>query len=130
MGRTLIGGLLVIACAIAAGSGSPRAGSEALAGPALQRSIAGKTVLMSMHLGSLPITYRANGTMTAASVAIGRATGVPEDEGRWWIAGGNLCQRWNKWFSGQRYCHAISREGETLHWTRDDGLTGTAKVIR
>lgn len=119
---------IVFVCVAAAAAGAARA--DVLAGAALRESIAGKTVLMSMSLGSLPIAYRANGTMSAQSQAVGLATGVSKDTGRWWISGKNLCQKWQKWFSGQQYCHAMSRSGATLRWVRNDGLSGTAKVLR
>lgn len=108
------------------------AGAEAapLVGAELKEAISGRTVMMSMSLGSMPITYRPNGTMKASSYAVGVVTGVSTDTGRWWVSGNNLCQRWNKWFDGQQFCHAMSKAGSKLLWVRDDGLSGSAKVIQ
>lgn len=102
--------------------------AEPLSGDALRKTIAGKTVIMTMNLGSLPITYRSNGTMSASSSAIGMVTGIPSDSGRWWVSGRNLCQKWKKWFEGRQFCHAMSKKGGTLYWVRNDGLSGSATV--
>lgn len=120
----------VLGCAMLSLAGASPSQADTITGPALQQTLAGKTVVMSMSLGSLPIAYRANGTMSASSKAVGAATGVSKDTGRWWVSGRNLCQKWQKWFSGQQYCHAMSKKGETLFWVRNDGLAGTAKVLR
>ncbi len=119
---------IAFVCVAAIGAGAARA--DSLAGAGLRESIAGKTVLIMMSLGSLPVAYRTDGTMSAQSRAAGVATGVAKDTGRWWVSGNNLCQKWRKWFSGQQYCHAMSKKGEILHWVRDDGLSGTAKTLR
>jgi hypothetical protein len=101
-------------------------------GEALRQAIAGRTVYVVTPLGvELPIRYHANGTMTSKSSAhlasmAGESTHM--DYGRWWVANGRLCQRWQNWLSRQSYCYEMTITGNEVTWRRNDGRTGTARL--
>jgi hypothetical protein len=117
---------------IAFGSIAVRAEESAgeLAGETLRSTVAGKTVFLATPVGSLPINYRTNGTMTGRAAHLAQFTGSESDSGRWWVNGGQLCQQWQVWLDGQQYCYVMRRNGATVHWSRDDGRTGTATISR
>ena len=97
---------------------------------ALRKAVAGKTVHLATALGSLPINYRTDGTMFGRAGFLASYTGSDRDRGRWWIVGDKLCQRWNTWLGGKSYCFWLRQLGATVHWTRDDGLSGLAAIAR
>ena len=108
------------------------ASSGNLNGPAVRKTLVGKTVYLSAKGIVLPIAYRGNGTMSGRlniSTAGLLAGGVPtKDTGRWWISNDQLCQRWDRWQGGKSYCYKLSRQGQILVWVRDDGRRGTARI--
>jgi len=97
---------------------------------ALRKTIAGKVVHLATPLGGLPIRYRADGTMSAAAGSLASYTGSERDRGRWWVVTDKLCQRWNSWLEGKAYCFRLRQQGGTVHWTRNDGLSGVATILR
>jgi len=99
-----------------------------LAGETLRAAVAGKTVYLATPVGALPISYRPNGTMKGRSGTLAVYVGAETDHGIWWIARDQLCQRWQTWLEGKAYCYAMRREGDTVHWSRNDGRTGTATI--
>lgn len=99
-----------------------------LDGDGLRRAISGKTVSLSTPMGGLPISYRADGTMHGSAGALASYTGAARDSGRWWITADQLCQRWNTWLGGVPYCFRLRQEGASVHWTRDDGVSGVATI--
>ncbi len=103
-----------------------------LSGKELRRALAGKTIYLSTPLGiSVPIRYRANGTMVGrAKAVLVRYVGSPRDRGVWWISGNRLCQRWGKWLDGRAYCYSFRKKGRTVYWRRNDGRTGTAVIAQ
>lgn len=101
-----------------------------LDGDGLVKAVAGKTVNLATPLGALPINYRSDGTMWGRAGNLSLYTGSDRDRGRWWVAAGKLCQRWNTWLGGKSYCFKLRQEGPTVHWTRSDGLSGTATIAR
>jgi len=100
----------------------------ALMGETLRAAVAGKTVYLATPVGALPISYRTNGTMLGRSGALAQYVGTESDNGTWWIARDRLCQRWDTWLDGKAYCYTMRREGDTVHWSRNDGRTGTAVI--
>lgn len=98
----------------------------------LREALAGRTVYVVTPLGvELPIRYHANGTMTSKSSAhlasmAGEST--HSDYGRWWVANGRLCQRWQNWLNRQAYCYEMTINGRDVSWRRNDGRTGTARL--
>lgn len=47
-----------------------------------------------------------------------------------WVVDDRLCQRWQRWLDAKQYCFKLQRVGAAVHWSRDDGLTGTATIAR
>jgi hypothetical protein len=115
-------------------AGSAAFGSELVEGQmdssALRKAVAGKTVHLTTPMGSLPINYRTNGTMSGKSGILASYVGSERDRGRWWVVADKLCQRWNTWLSGKSYCFRLRQQGATVHWTRNDGLSGVAMIAR
>jgi hypothetical protein len=100
-----------------------------VAGEALRRAVSGKTVHIEAPVGSFPIRYKGDGTMTSqAPVFV--ATWGAKDSGKWWVVDDRLCQRWHRWLDAKQYCFKLQRAGAAVHWSRDDGLTGTATIAR
>ncbi|MFM1816887.1 MAG: hypothetical protein RLZ98_3582 [Pseudomonadota bacterium] len=81
-------------------------------------------------MGSLPIRYRANGTMAGSvGVMLSNYTGSKSDTGKWWITGNRLCQKWSKWLDGRSHCYTMRKVGDKrVSWSRDDGRTGVATI--
>ena len=102
-----------------------------LTGDALVQAVSGTTVAVDTPLGTpLPIVHHADGTLTGtAPGSLGFHLGSPTDRGRWWVANGRLCQKWNRWLDGETNCLQISRDGPKMRWRRDDGRTGTAAIL-
>ena len=117
--------LLVIQFGLA---GSTLAEPSKLTGEALRQAVSGRTVLIATAIGSLPIRYKSNGTMTGQAPAIVASLGTERDRGRWWIADDRLCQRWYRWLAAKRYCFKLQHVRGIVHWLRDDGLSGTATI--
>lgn len=97
---------------------------------ALRSAIAGKTVHLATPLGNLPINYRIDGTMSGSAGTLASYVGSERDRGRWWIVADKLCQRWSTWLSGKAYCFTLRQQGATVHWTRNDGVSGVATIAR
>ncbi len=119
---------LVAAFITVGGSFAGASGDGQMDGGALQRAVAGKTVNLMTPLGALPISYRGDGTMWGRAGTLSIYTGSERDRGRWWIIADKLCQRWTTWLGGKSYCFQLRQEGATVHWTRSDGLSGTATI--
>ena len=117
--------LLVIQSGLAV---SALAEPSKLTGEALRQAVSGMTVLIATPIGSFPIRYRSNGTMTGQAPAFVASLGTGRDRGQWWIADDRLCQRWYRWLDAKQYCFKLQRVGATVHWLRDDGLSGTATI--
>jgi hypothetical protein len=128
------GGLLLVVRWIAAGicviaGCSARAEPVALGDEALRSAIVGKTVHINTPFGvAIPITYHGNGLMSGKAGVLEYFLGAEADRGRWWIAGGRLCQKWFKWLDAQPSCMRLARDGDRIFWRRDDGLSGTATI--
>jgi len=97
---------------------------------ALRKAVAGKTVHLATPVGGLPINYRTDGTMSGKAGPLASYVGSERDRGRWWIVADKLCQRWNTWLSAKSYCFRLRQQGEIVHWTRNDGLSGVATIAR
>jgi hypothetical protein len=123
---------LIVCFAVAMGiaGGAAWAEDDQLAGDALRKAVAGRTVSLETPLGALPINFRIDGSMQGTAGELATYTGSDQDNGRWWIAADRLCQRWNKWLGGRSYCFTLRQRGRSVHWTRSDGLTGMATIRR
>ena len=123
---------LAVAIMMAAGNAAfaIEAGDGRMDNGALRKAVAGKTVHLTTPLGGLPINYRADGTMSASAGSLASYTGSERDRGRWWVVADKLCQRFNTWLGGKSYCFRLRQDGRTVHWTRNDGLSGVATIAR
>lgn len=118
---------VVVAGSVAFGGA---AADEAMDSSALRRAVSGKTVHLATPMGGLPIRYLTDGTMSGSAGTLAAYTGSLNDRGRWWVAADKLCQRWNSWLSGKLHCFTLRQQGGSVHWTRDDGLSGVATIAR
>lgn len=123
--RALIATAALAIPTLAAGQGAD------LSGPEIRSLIAGKRVYLATPFGGeFPLHYKANGTVDGSGEAIGLGRYMrPTDAGRWWIARNQLCQKWTSWYDGEQFCFALQDgKDDRLYWTRDDGLSGRARV--
>ena len=124
MKRTLIAFLLAMA------PFSLAQAQQQLAGDDLQKAVAGKTVYISTPLGEVPVRYATNGSVSARTelaLLDGELTTV--DRGRWWVSESKLCLQWRNWMGGRTHCFTMRRLSPTVvHWRRDDGKSGTARL--
>lgn len=102
--------------------------AQKLSDDGLKQTVAGKTVVLNTPMGGLPISYRANGTMSGRAKNMAMYTGRESDKGRWWVKSDQICQQWDSWLDGRAWCFSFNLSGRTVHWTRTDGTTGTATI--
>lgn len=127
MKRTIIFAAMIAAASVVANATE----TGTLSGDALRKAVTGKTVYLRTHGIELPISYRANGTMSGRLKALAAALAggtSPTDSGKWWIAKDQLCQRWNQWLDGKSYCYKLQRKGAHVQWRRNDGRSGTLRI--
>jgi hypothetical protein len=102
-----------------------------LAGDELRQAVSGKTVYLNISGFELPISYAPNGRMTGkmgtVAASFSRGDGA-SDSGKWWVADDQLCQKWTSWMNSKQYCYKLTRQGSTVHWVRNDGHHGTARI--
>lgn len=113
-------------CAVAL----PAAAAE-LSGPEIRQLIGGEKVRLSTPFGiTLPLHYREDGIVVGDVSSFSAARMLaPREEGRWWISGNSLCQKWPSWYDGRQFCFKItSLGGGKITWRRDDGASGTARI--
>ncbi len=107
--------------------------AEQLKGPKLRSAVTGKTVYLSVAAGvELPIKYRSGGVMFGRLKGLAAIipTSMPKmDKGRWWIAKGSLCQIWNTWLKRKSYCYKLRQVKGQVFWRRNDGASGTARIV-
>lgn len=123
----------IFAAAVMVAAGAAVAGGfdqGEMNGEALRKALTGRTIHLSTPLGGLPINFRPDGTMSSTAGGLASYTGSERDRGRWWIAADRLCQRWNTWLGGKSYCFKLRQQGGTVHWTRNDGLSGVVTIVR
>lgn len=123
---------MVAAATIIASTAAASDGHKVLSGNSLRKAISGRTIHLHTPIGStIPIRYRANGTMTGrSSISLAALAGekVNKDRGRWWVRNSQLCQKWRNWSNGRSYCYTLKVSGSSVYWTRSDGRSGTARL--
>jgi hypothetical protein len=122
--------VMSLAAAMTVTSGLAAASDEQLDGASLRKAVAGKTISLETPIGNVPIAYRSDGTMRSSAAGLAHYLGSTQDRGVWWVAADKLCQRWNTWLSGKPYCFTLRQSGRLVHWTRNDGVSGTATIRR
>ena len=124
-------GAFVVAAGVALAATQSFAEPATLAGDDLRQAISGKTVYLNISGFELPIRYAANGhmlgKMSTIAASFSRGDGA-QDHGKWWVAGDQLCQQWTSWMDGKTYCYKLTREGSSVHWLRNDGHSGVARI--
>ena len=98
---------------------------------AIEANIIGKRIYLATPFGGeFPLYYQKDGSVDGSGQALGLGRFMrPTDRGRWWIDGDQLCQQWQTWYEGKRYCFTLQRTGEaSVFWMRDDGLSGKARI--
>ncbi len=102
-----------------------------LSGEELRRTVAGRTIVLDTPVGGIPIVYLANGALTgtAKGMPAHLVQGPSQDHGRWWIASSTVCQQWTAWMEGRTHCYQMRIRGRSVHWRREDGHTGTARIV-
>src|SRR5262245_23766721 len=106
-----------------------QAQSTTLSGQQINTLVAGATVEIGTPLGtSLPVRYGRDGRMSGEAGGLAWFLGSASDKGRWWVAGDQLCHKWNRWLDAEPQCMQLSREGGVIHWRSAEGYSGTATV--
>jgi len=119
----------VATCAVFVGIASSALAQGAhLNGDALRQALAGKTVVLHTPVGSIPINYQSNGTMSGRAHSMQMYVGSEKDNGTWWIKADQVCQKWSKWLDGKSHCFTLRLDGRVVHWRSNDGRTGTATI--
>jgi hypothetical protein len=112
-------------------SNAPVVEATSLTEDQLREAISGKMVYLNISGFELPIQYKPNGRMSGrmgqVAAAFSRGDGS-RDSGRWWVEANQLCQRWTSWMDGQTNCYTLTRQGNLIIWTRQDGVSGTARI--
>jgi hypothetical protein len=101
-----------------------------LSGDGLRTAVAGKTVHLETPIGTLPINFGSDGSMSAKAGAVASYTGSASDNGSWWVTGEKLCSRWNSWLKGKTHCFTLQQDGRQVTWRSTDGMTGVATISR
>lgn len=125
--------LSVLAIVAASGPLELACASERLTTPAqIQSTVAGATLELDTPIGSvLPVMFGDDGALSGnAGSRLSFFLGSSSDQGRWWIANDRLCYQWRVWFRGEKNCMKLRVDGARVAWTRDDGETGTATIVK
>ena len=97
----------------------------------IRKLIKGKRIFLKIPFGGeFPMKYSASGVVSGDGSGVGLGKFLaPKDKGNWWIAGGRLCQKWEKWYKGKTTCFVISdKNGKNFRWKREDGRSGKGRV--
>lgn len=113
------------------GIGLSPAVAAPLSGEEIKSAIGGKQVMLKTTWGGFPLRYATSGRVTGDGTALGLARFfAPKETGKWWVAGNKLCQQFPTWYNGKQFCFTLSRQNSSgLIWVRDDGYSGTAKIM-
>ena len=111
-------------------AGTPAFAAQ-LSGAEIKQTIGGKQVMLRTFWGGFPLRYASSGSVTGDGTALGLAKYfAPKETGKWWVAGNQLCQQFPTWYKGQKFCFTLTKQNETtLKWVREDGYSGTAKIM-
>lgn len=124
-------GLRVAALVAVAASTTVSAFATPLDGDAIKSLVGGKRVYLSTPYGlEFPLQYMTNGEVRGDASGFSLASMMaPKETGSWWVKGQKLCQKWPSWYKGKTICFTIEQTGKAkIAWTRDDGMSGTARI--
>lgn len=111
--------------------GAQAAHASGFSASEIRSDIVGHTIYLATPFGGeFPLNYRAGGRVDGDGEALGIGRWVqPNDTGRWWIDGNQLCQQFETWYDGAPMCFTLTRTGDrSLNWLRDNGESGTARI--
>ena len=101
-----------------------------LSGREIGEMLPGATIQIDAPFGyKLPVRFGADGTLAGEAGGLASYLGSATDTGRWWLRGDYACYKWSRWLDGQPQCMRLAKEGRVLHWTAQDGNSGTATLI-
>jgi hypothetical protein len=109
---------------------SPAAANQ-LGDEAIKSRVSGKRIYLAAPMGGeFPLFYRADGFVDGSGEAVGLGRlARPTDNGRWWVKGDKLCQKWQTWYEGKILCFTLTElGGSKLRWVQDNGDTGVARI--
>jgi hypothetical protein len=93
--------------------------------------VSDKRVYLSTPFGGeFPLLYRSSGRVSGdgSSFGLGKYM-APKETGKWWVSGGQLCQKFPTWYKGKTSCFKLRPTGDAkLRWRRDDGYSGRARI--
>lgn len=104
---------------------------QELSGAEIKSLITGKRIFLKVPLGGeFPLRYNRNGMVSGDGSAMGLGKYMaPKETGRWWVQNDQLCQQWESWYKGQAACFQLFKTGKNkLHWKRNDGRSGKARI--
>lgn len=109
----------------------PASANTPMTGEKIREAVTDRRIYLQVPLGGeFPLFYQSGGRVDGSGTA--RGVGVMarvNDTGRWWVTGNRLCQQWNQYENGRRFCFTlIPRGSDRLRWVRDDGLSGDARL--
>ena len=114
---------------LAAGSGANA--SDGMKAADIRADIVGHRIFLATPFGGeFPLNYRPIGIVDGDGEALGLGRfAQPADNGRWWVQGDRLCQKFAKWYDGERMCFRLDRTGpKSLNWLQDNGRSGQARI--
>jgi len=97
----------------------------------IKQLVNGKKIFLTIPFGGeFPLKYNTTGVVRGDGTGTGLGKYLaPKDTGKWWIAEGQLCQKWSEWYKGKTTCFIISdKNGKKFRWKRDDGRSGKGRV--
>lgn len=119
----------IFALATAGFAQSP--GDAPISGRDIKPLIEGRRIYLKVPAGGeFPLYYRPGGVVDGTGKAAGLGIFARvSDEGKWWVSGDQLCQQWQTYENGKRFCFRLyQRDDGQLFWHRDDGLKGLARI--
>lgn len=92
--------------------------------------VSDRKFLLNTEIGTVvPIVFRSNGSMSGNANGLAFFLGSSQDQGKWWVKKGKLCQKWKVWLDRETHCMTLKKRGGTVWWKSDDGKSGTARIV-
>lgn len=124
--------IVCLGALLAAGlAGTSPAEATQLGDEQIKARISGKRIYLAAPLGGeFPLFYRPDGYVDGSGEAVGLGRlARPKDNGRWWVRGDRLCQRWQTWYEGKVLCFTLTDlGGGKLRWVQGNGDSGIARI--
>lgn len=100
-----------------------------LQGEQLKTTLAGAKLEFLSPIGvTVPVQFGHDGMVAGETSALAAVLGAAKDRGRWWVVDDKLCSKWFRWFEAEMRCATVSRDGDKLFFTTDDGQEGSATI--